>query len=147
MTEALNRMRAHLFIAAAVAATVSAGAFAQPYKCVGPDGKVSFSDQRCETDRPKVKADFEVSDKDAKGLTAADRERIKALDAVSSDKSANNEQKTAAQLEAGNIRRGLEGRLTPEEKAKREALTKELATKEPEKRAAAMRDLRALYKD
>jgi hypothetical protein len=140
-------MRAHLIIAAALAAIVPAGAFAQPYKCVGPDGKVSFSDQRCEADRPKVKADFEVSDKDAKGLTAADRERIKALDAVTLNKAANSEQKTAAQLEAGNIRRGLEGQLSAEDKAKRESLTKELAATEPDKRAAALRQLRALYKD
>jgi hypothetical protein len=140
-------MRAHLIIAAALAAFVPAGAFAQPYKCVGPDGKVSFSDQRCESDRPKVKADFEVSDKDAKGLTAADRERIKALDAITLNKAANSEQKTAAQLEAGNIRRGLEGQLSADEKAKRDSLTKELAATEPEKRAAALRQLRALYKD
>jgi len=140
-------MRAHLIIATALAAIVPAGAFAQPYKCVGPDGKVSFSDQRCETDRPKVKADFEVSDKDAKGLTAADRERIKALEAITLDKKANNEQKTAAQLEAGNIRRGLEGQLSAEDKVKRESLTKELAATEPEKRAVALRQLRTLYKD
>ena len=141
-------MRRLPIVAATLASIVSATcAFAQPYKCVGPDGKVSFSDQRCETDRPKVKADFEVSDKDAKGLTAADRERIKALEAITLDKKANNEQKTAAQLEAGNIRRGLEGQLTAEEKAKREALTKELVITDPEKRAAAMRQLRALYKE
>jgi len=140
-------MRARLIIATALAAVVPAGALAQLYKCVSPDGKVSFGDQRCEADWPKVKADFETGDKDAHGLTAADRERIKALDAISISKGANNEQKTAAQLEAGNIRRGLEEQLSAEDKAKREALTKELAATEPEKRAATMRELRALYKE
>ncbi len=142
-----SRMRAHLIIATALAAIVPAGAFAETYKCVGPGGKVSFNDQPCEADRPKVGADFEVGEKDAKGLTAADRDRIKALDAITVSKATNNEQKTAAQLEAGNIRRGLDGQLSPEDKAKREALTKELAATNPEKRAAALRELRTLYKE
>ena len=141
-------MKAHLVISTALAGlVVAAGAWAQPFKCVGPDGKVSFSDQRCESDRPKVKADFETGDKDAKGLTAADRERIKALEAVTVSKAASSEQKTAALLEASNIRRGLEGQLSPEDKAKREALTKEIANADPAKRAEALRQLRALYKD
>ena len=140
-------MRTPFFAAAMLAGMLAAsGALAQPYKCVGPDGKVVFSDQKCETDRPKVQ-DTIVSDKDAKGLTAADRERIKALEAITLDKKANNEQKTAAQLEASNIRRHLEASLSAEDKAKRESLTMQLADKDGAKRAEALRQLRTLYKD
>ena len=130
-----------------LAAIVPAAALAQPYKCVGRDGKVTFSQERCEADRPKVAEDFAEGEKDVRGLTAADRARIKALEAITVDKVANNEQKTAALLEAGNIRRGLESQLSAEDKAKREALTNALANKDPEKRAAALRELRTLYKE
>jgi hypothetical protein len=135
----MKRMRALIVF---LVAAFPAAALAQPYKCVGPDGKVTFSDQKCETDRPKVKDQLED-----KGPSAEVRERLKALDAITTDKTANNEQKTAALLEASNIRRNLEGQLSADDKAKRGELTRQLGDKDQAKRAQALRELRSLYKD
>ncbi len=118
------------------------------FKCKGADGKTVFSDQPCENapSAAETKA-ASAKDKDAKGPSAEDQARLKALDAITVDKKANNEQKTAAQLEAGNIRRGLEGQLSADDKAKRDKLTKDLADPDASKRAAALRELRTLYRD
>jgi hypothetical protein len=142
-------MRSYLAFAATLAVALSATcAVAAPFKCVGPDGKVVFSDQRCESDPVPAKpgtAGAPAADK-ARG-PSPDQERLKALDAISTSHEANSEQKTAAMLEAGNIRRGLDGKLTAAERERREGLTKELAGADASQRAAALRELRTLYRD
>ena len=138
-------MRSYLALTAALFAALSATCAAETFKCVGPDGKVVFSDQRCETDRAPAKASAAAPEA-PRGPTP-DQQRLKALEAVSIDHSANAEQKTAAMLEAGNLRRGLESKMTPAERERRDALTKELASPDAAKRTAALRELRAIYRD
>lgn len=138
-------MRSYLAFAATLVVALSATcAVAAPFKCVGPDGKIVFSDQRCESD-PTPPKPASAPDK-ARG-PSPDQERLKALDAISTNQASNSEQKTAAMLEAGNIRRGLDSKLTPAERERRDALTRELADADAKKRTAALRDLRALYRD
>ena len=140
-------MRSYLAFASTLVAALSATcAMAATFKCVGPDGKVVFSDQRCESEpAPPKPAAAPATDK-ARGPSPSE-ERLKALDAISTNKAANSEQKTAAMLEAGNIRRGLDAKLTPAERERREALTRDLADADAAKRTAALRELRALYRD
>ena len=138
-------MRSYLALTGLLLTTLSATCAAETFKCVGADGKVAFSDQRCETDRPPAKAPAAAPEA-PRGPTP-EQQRLKVLEAVSIDHSANAEQKTAAMLEAGNIRRGLESKMTPAERERRDALTKELASPDAEKRAAALRDLRSIYRD
>ena len=140
-------MRSYLAFAAALVVALSAtGAVAASFKCVGPDGKVVFSDQRCESDPVPPKPAAAPAPDKAHG-PSPDQERLKALDAISTSHAANSEQKTAAMLEAGNIRRGLDAKLAPAERERRDALTQELADADANKRAAALRALRALYRD
>jgi hypothetical protein len=140
-------MRSYLAFAATLVVALSATcAVAVPFKCVGPDGKIVFSDQRCESDPAPPKPGAAPAPDKARG-PSPDQERLKVLDAISTNHTANGEQKTAAMLEAGNIRRGLESKLTPAERERREALTKELAGADSNKRAAALRELRTLYRD
>jgi hypothetical protein len=138
-------MRSYLALAAVLFTTLSATCAAETFKCVGPDGKVVFSDQRCETNPAPAKAPAGAPEA-PRGPTP-EQQRLKALEAVSIDHSANAEQKTAAMLEAGNIRRGLESKMTAAERERRDALTKELAGTDPAKRAEALRELRTLYRD
>jgi hypothetical protein len=121
-------------------------ASAELYKCVGADGKTVFSDTRCEGMAPAPAKKVET-DKAAKGPSEDDRARLKTLDAITVDHKATDEQKTGAQLEAAYIRRNLEGTLTAAEKERRAALTKELASPDANKRAAALRELRTLYRE
>src|ERR1700682_1742614 len=137
-------MRSYLAFSAALLAAFSATCAAEAFKCVGPDRTVGFSDQRCETDKAPAKA---APAPEAPRGPTPDQQRLKALDAVSTDRNANAEQKTAAMLEAGNIRRGLESKMPAAERERREALTKELTGADGEKRAAALRELRTLYRD
>jgi uncharacterized protein DUF4124 len=142
-------MKSHS-IAAACALLVAFAPASQAalFKCKGADGKTVFSDQPCENAPSAAeKKAASAPDKGAKGPSAEDQARLKALDAITLDRKANSEQKTAAQLEAGNIRRNLEGQMTPADKAKREQLTKTLADPDSNKRAAALRELRTLYRD
>ena len=135
-------MRSYLVFAAALAAGCATSA-AAAYKCVGPDGKVSFSDQRCESELAAPPAS--AAEK-AKAPTPGEI-RLKELEVILTDRATNAEQKTAAMLEAGNIRRGLEGQMKPADRERRDALTKELAGTEPAKRADALRELRSLYRE
>lgn len=140
-------MRSYLAFAATLAVALSAtGAAAASFKCVGPDGKIVFSDQRCESDPVPPKPTAAPAPDKPRGPTP-DQERLKVLDAISTSHAANSEQKTAAMLEAGNIRRGLDAKLKPAERERREALTKELEDADADKRAEALRELRALYRD
>ena len=137
-------------IAAACALLIAFAPVSQAalFKCTDANGKTVFSDQPCENAPSAAeKKAAAAPDKAAKGPSAEDQARLKALDAITVNPKANSEQKTAAQLEAGNIRRNLEGQLTAADKAKREELTKALADPDSNKRAAALRDLRALYRD
>src|SRR5260221_4653278 len=98
-------MRSYLALTAVLLTTLSATCAAETFKCVGADGKAAFSDQRCETDLPPAKAPAAAPEA-PRGPTP-EQQRLKALEAVSIDHSANAEQKTAAMLEAGHLRCGL----------------------------------------
>jgi hypothetical protein len=129
-------------------ASVVPAAQAEMYKCNGPYGRPVFTDQPCDNLLPvPEKKEAAEPDKAAKGPSAEDQTRLKALDAITDDPKANDEQKTAAQLEAGNIRRNLEDKLSKSDKERRAALTRKLADPDRQKRAAALRELRTLYRD
>jgi hypothetical protein len=65
--------RTRITIAVALGALVGLSpAWAQPFKCTGPDGKIVYSDTRCEG--PAAKAPSELSSADVKQRTAALRE-------------------------------------------------------------------------
>jgi hypothetical protein len=129
-------------------ASAAPAAWAEMYKCNGPNGRPIFTDQPCDNLLPPPgKKEAADPEKAAKGPSAEDQARLKALDAITDDPKSNNEQKTAAQLEAGNIRRNLEGELTKADKDRRAALTRKLADPDRQKRAAALRELRTLYRD
>ena len=140
-----NLIRVSLVLALCVAT----GASAEMFKCKAPDGKTVYSDTRCEDasqiDKPATSS---APAKAAPGgryeLTDSDRERIRALEAGAANPGANSEQKTAAQLEVSNIRRGLESFLTREQRERREALTAGLANADP-KRAQTLGELRTFY--
>jgi len=121
-----------------------AAALAQPFKCTGPDGKVVYSDTRCEGPAPAPPAAAGVK---ARGyeLTSADRDRIRTLEAAVDRAGAYAEQRTAAQLEIQNIRRGADARLSAAERERREMLSAELSNADGKKRAQALRDLRDIY--
>ena len=122
------------------------GAQAELYKCVGPGGKISYTDSPCDGSAPVTPKRSEPEEM-PKGPSAEERDRLKTLDAITIDPKTTNEQKTAAQLEAGNIRRGLEASLSTGDKARREALTRELANPDKDKLARALRELRTLYRE
>ena len=63
------------------------------------------------------------------------------------DRKANPEQKTAAQLEAGHIRRGLERNLSPKDREKRDTLAAALANPDKAKRQETLRELRKFYEE
>ena len=140
-----NLIRASVVIASCACAVASA----EMFKCRTPDGKTVFSDTRCEDaiqmDKPAASAPAEAAPGARYELTSADRERIRALDAVVDKPGSNSEQKTAAQLEISNIRRGAEETLTREQRKRREALTAELANGDPKKRAQTLGQLRTFY--
>jgi hypothetical protein len=125
-----------------------ADASAQPFKCVNEEGKTVYSDQRCDN-MPAKKAEPAAAAKPKPGdryqPTAQDLERIKKLEHISVDRGSTAEQKSGAILEVSTIRSGQDSRMTTEEHAKREAITKELANPDAAKRAQALRDLRTLY--
>ena len=135
-------------IAIAALLLAAPAAWGQTYKCVGPTGRPIFSDSPCDE---KTRAQAEQKERGPaapkSALSDEERERIKMLDSIMVSKTANNEQKTAAQLEAGNIRRGLESRLSAKDRDKREELTKVLASPDKAKRDAALRELRKFYEE
>src|SRR5258706_15406551 len=104
-------MRLSLIFAAALVA-LSATSAGAAFKCVGPDGKITFSDQRCENEVAKPGA---AADK-ATAAPNPGQERLKEIDRVLRDKASNDEKKTALMLEAGNIRPGLERQMKPPDK-------------------------------
>jgi hypothetical protein len=124
----------------------STQALAQPFKCTGADGKIVYSDVRCEG--PAAKAPAAAAEAKPGGryeLKEEDLNRIKALEALVVKEGAFSEQKTAAQLEIQNIRRGADARLTSAEREKRDAFAAELASSDVKKRTAALRELREIY--
>jgi hypothetical protein len=136
-------------VAAALALLVCTGAAAEMFKCKGPDGKTVYSDTRCDDSTPVAKP-AAASAKSASAsqryeLTDADRERIRALEAIVDKPGTNSEQKTAGQLEISNIRRGLESSLTREQRERRDVLTAGLANADPKKRTQALGELRTFY--
>jgi len=125
----------------------STPALAQPFKCTGADGKIVYSDSRCEGPAAAAPSAAPAAAK-AGGryeLTDADRDRIRNLEVTMDQAGAYSEQKSAAQLEIQNIRRGAEGRLSGAEREKRESLTADLSSTDAKKRAQALRDLREIY--
>jgi hypothetical protein len=140
--EGVRLMRSYLVLASVLAALAATSASAA-FKCVGPDGKVTFSDQRCENEAAKPAA---AADK-AEAAPTPGQERLKALDVILRDKAANDEKKTAAMLEAGNIRRGLEAQMKPADRERRMTLSKDLDSPDAAKRAAALREIRSLYRE
>lgn len=135
-----------VLLAVAMGALVgSTGASAQPFKCTGPDGKTVYSDTRCEGPAATPSAVPGAAKSRNYELTSADRDRIRALEAMGSQAGAYSEQKTAAQLEIQNIRRGAEARLSAAERERREALTAELSSADAKKRNKALGDLREIY--
>jgi len=55
------------------------------------------------------------------------------------------EQKTAAQLEIQNIRRGADARLSSVEREKRDTFAAELSNADAKQRTQALRELREIY--
>src|SRR5205809_1769132 len=108
--------RCILVACAAALIALAPAAKADLFKCVGPDGKVTYSDTKCGGAGPEPAKKQVEAEEPTKASTADERARLKALDAITVDARTTNEQKTAAQLEAGNIRRGLESSLTAAEK-------------------------------
>jgi hypothetical protein len=143
--------RANLIrVSAALALCACTGSSAEMFKCKGPDGKIVYSDSRCEDASQIGKpAASSTPAKAAPGaryeLTSTDGERIRALEAIVDKPGTNSEQKTAAQLEISNIRRGLESSLTRAQRERREALTAGLANADPKQRAQTLGQLRTFY--
>ena len=135
---------------AVLALCAGTGASAEMFKCKGPDGKIVYSDSRCEDasqiDKPAASS---TPAKAAPGaryeLTSTDGERIRALEAIVDKPGTNSEQKTAAQLEISNVRRGAEGLLSREQRERRDALTAGLTDADPKKRAQTLGQLRTFY--
>jgi hypothetical protein len=118
----------------------------QPFKCTGPDGKIVYGDSRCEGPAAKAPGAGEAAKPGSRyELTDADRDRIKSLEAMVAKEGAFSEQKTAAQLQIQNIRRGADARLSTAEREKREALSPDLGSSDPMKRTSALRDIREMY--
>ena len=136
-----------VLFAVALAALLGSHAWAQPFKCTGSDGKIVYSDTRCEG--PAAKAPSTAQDEaKARGryeLTDADRERIRGLEALVVKANSFSEQKTAAQLEIQNIRRGADARLSSAEREKRNAFAAELSSADVKQRIQALRELREIY--
>jgi hypothetical protein len=135
---------------AVLALCVGTGASAEMFKCKAPDGKIVYSDTRCEGDastenRPPPAPAPAKGPSQRYELTDADRERIRVLEATAVDPRSNSEQKTAAQLEVSNIRRGLESSLTREQRERRETLRAGLASADPKQRAQILGQLRTFY--
>ena len=147
-------MKGHRMVTLCAALALVPAAHAELFKCIGANGRPAFTDRPCEEVglRPEHKKETKAAPapepvKDMKGPPAEEQARLKELDAITVDPRANNEQKTAAQLEAGNIRRNLESHLTPADKEKRATLTKALASPDKQKRADALRELRTIYRE
>ncbi len=137
-----NRRIVELMVAGALLSPVFASA--QLFKCQAPDGKVVFSDTRCEG--PAAAAKVEKVDPSGRHqLTDADKARIRELEVGQLGAKVTDEQKTAASLEISSIRIGQEARLTPEQRKRREAINAELAGPDPKKRKDALNALRTLY--
>lgn len=119
---------------------------AELFKCRNAEGKIVYSDQRCpnaEDAKPKAEA---PSPKPAPGgLSPEQRQRVEALEATTRNTTANADQKWAARLEINAIRSGLEARLTPDERAKRDVLVTDLGDADAKKRRDAMQELRWFY--
>jgi uncharacterized protein DUF4124 len=139
-----ERAIALVFAAALIAAPA---ANAELFKCVGADGKTTYSDTKCGGLGPEPAKKAAEPEEHAKGPSPEEAARLKALEKITVDPKTTNEQKTAAQLEAGNIRRGLEATLTAADKEKRAALTKDLANPDPARRSKALREIRTLYRE
>jgi len=138
-------MRKQQCIVAVAMALTATTAGAEIFKCKGPDGKTIMSDTRCENEAPKPVV---APPKDTSGryqLTDADKARVKELEVIVDAKTSNSEQKSAAQWEMGNIRMGADARMTPEDRAKREALVKELAVADQKKRNEIIVKIREVY--
>lgn len=132
-------------LALALPLAVAAPAFAQPFKCKGPDGKILYSDQRC-PDAPNKPAAAPVAAAPAPGgLTDAQRERVAALEAATKATGTTDDQRWAARLEINAIRSGVDAKLTAEERAKRDSLVTELGGADKKRRTAAMDELRWFY--
>ena len=121
-------------------------ASAQMFKCPGPDGKIVFSDVRCEG--PTAAAKVEKADPSGRHqLTDADKDRIKELEAAQKVPKVNDEQRTAASLEISSIRIGQEARLTQDQRKQRDALVAQLGSADAKKRKDALNALRTLYSE
>jgi len=139
-------MRAHFLIAAGLAFACP-DASAQLYKCTNEEGKTVFSDQRCDNMPKKAEPAPVAKPKpgDRHQVSAEDQDRIRKLEQLSVAEDSSAEQKSGAILEVSTIRSGQDARMSAEDHAKRDAITKELANPDPKKRAQALRDLRMLY--
>jgi hypothetical protein len=132
------------FLAVALLAAGTAGA--QPFKCTNEEGKTVYSDQRCETMPKKVEpAPVKPATGGRYQPSAEDQERIRKLEAVTVARDSFSEQKEAAILEVSAIRSGQDARLSPPDRAKRDAFSAELSSKDVAKRVQALRDLRNFY--
>jgi hypothetical protein len=135
-----------LYVAAMAVFLSASEANAQPFKCTGPDGKIVYSDSRCEGPAAKAPAAAPAAKPGSRyELNDADRNRIRMLEAIVVREGSYSEQKTGAQLEIQNIRRGADARLSNAEREKRDALAADLSNADAKKRTQALRDLREIY--
>jgi len=141
--------KAHWISVATLAAMLGwmPAAHAEIFKCKGPDGKIVMSDVRCDGDTPP-KAAAKKDEKDTSGryqLTDADKARIKTLEGVMDNKASNSEQRSAAQWEVSNIRRGIDAQMTAQDREKREQLVAQLSTADAKKRTELLNQIRKYY--
>lgn len=134
------------FLPALAAAALFAAlpASAQLFKCQGPDGKIVFSDTRCEG--PAAAAKVEKAQTGGRHqLTEPDKERIRELEERQKRPGAAGEWVSAAGLEISSIRSGQELRLTAEQRAKRQGLQAALSGTDAKKRKDALNAIREIY--
>jgi len=118
---------------------------AELFKCRNAEGKIVYSDQRCpnaDDAKPKAEAPPKPA---AGGLSPDQRQRVENLEVTTRSPGANDDQKWAARLEINAIRSGLESRLTPDERAKRDGMVTDLGGADQKKRREAMQELRWFY--
>ena len=132
-----------------IALLVPAAAHAQLFKCTGPDGKIVYSDTRCEA---SSKGALKVtpmgttpSEKELADAAAKAKERIQNLEVGNTRMGAYDEQKTAASLEMSAIRSGLDARMPSDAKSKRDGLVTDLSSTDAKKRKDSLNKLRELY--
>ncbi|MEO5694595.1 MAG: DUF4124 domain-containing protein [Usitatibacter sp.] len=134
------------FIPALAAAMLFAAspAGAQLFKCQGPDGKVVFSDVRCEG--PAAAAKVEKAETGGRHqLSDADKVRIRELEEAQKRPGATAEWVSGSALEISSIRSGQEARLTAEQRARRDGLQAGLSGTDAKKRKDALNAIREIY--